>query len=468
MQAGVALAVVLSWVLTGCSKPNPNRCCVDEADCTANHIPVGSTCNDGLVCRGNQCIAEVCSTTAECDPAAPYCASNGLCGPSCESSSQCPGFGQSANAKICSNGACVECVAASDCPADRPVCDGNACRACALDSECPTGACGDDGACIAESSIVYVNATTGFDAGPCTRQAPCKDLQAAVQHTTATRSHIVMDPGTYIGPTTVNSSVTSAPAIVIHGGGATLEADSGTDNTIITVVDVATTVHDAIFKDNNAFAQAILSQSAPCTVYRITTQSTGGIAAGSNMTIHDAVLNDTKVGPAIALGNGSHVSMDRVIVNGGITGVTATQGGAILNITNLLVWGTTGAGVDLAPGTTGTIAFATVADTGRSSSTGRAFNCAAGLTVSSSIVWTPMGTPIGGGCTLNTVIAGPAPVTNTLNQDPMFKDEAHRDYHLAPGSPAKDLVDTGPATDFEGDPRPQGVRFDVGADEAPP
>jgi len=29
------------------------------------------------------------------------------------------------------------------------------------------------------------------------------------------------------------------------------------------------------------------------------------------------------------------------------------------------------------------------------------------------------------------------------------------------------MVDTGPATDFEGDPRPRGPRFDIGADEAP-
>jgi hypothetical protein len=46
---------VLALVVAGaCTKPNPNRCCVDEADCEAKGIAVGSFCDQGLVCRGNQ------------------------------------------------------------------------------------------------------------------------------------------------------------------------------------------------------------------------------------------------------------------------------------------------------------------------------------------------------------------------------------------------------------------------------
>ena len=33
--------------------------------------------------------------------------------------------------------------------------------------------------------------------------------------------------------------------------------------------------------------------------------------------------------------------------------------------------------------------------------------------------------------------------------------------------PARDVLATGPATDFEGDARPGGTAFDIGADEIP-
>ena len=88
---GMRNVLLVSLLALGaCTKPNPNRCCVDEADCMANNIPVGSTCTDGLVCRGNQCVAETCTSAAECESMNPYCVS-GLCGPSCTDDTQCPG-----------------------------------------------------------------------------------------------------------------------------------------------------------------------------------------------------------------------------------------------------------------------------------------------------------------------------------------------------------------------------------------
>jgi hypothetical protein len=58
-------------------------------------------------------------------------------------------------------------------------------------------------------------------------------------------------------------------------------------------------------------------------------------------------------------------------------------------------------------------------------------------------------------------------IIGALNINPSFVDAAGRNYHLAAGSPARDMVDSGPALDFEGEPRPRGARFDIGADEAP-
>lgn len=54
-----------------------------------------------------------------------------------------------------------------------------------------------------------------------------------------------------------------------------------------------------------------------------------------------------------------------------------------------------------------------------------------------------------------------------LAADPLFMDAAANDYHLAAGSPCIDAGDPDhfPATDFEGDVRPQGTGPDIGADE---
>ncbi len=63
---------------------------------------------------------------------------------------------------------------------------------------------------------------------------------------------------------------------------------------------------------------------------------------------------------------------------------------------------------------------------------------------------------------------GSDPLTGSglITGDPLFVAPAALDYHLQPGSPAVDAgVNLGVATDLDGDPRPNGPRPDVGADE---
>jgi uncharacterized repeat protein (TIGR01451 family) len=62
---------------------------------------------------------------------------------------------------------------------------------------------------------------------------------------------------------------------------------------------------------------------------------------------------------------------------------------------------------------------------------------------------------------------GVAPGVHDISADPLLVDPAHGDFHLAPGSPCIDAGDpvNYPPTDFEGDPRPQGLAPDIGADE---
>jgi hypothetical protein len=57
-----------------------------------------------------------------------------------------------------------------------------------------------------------------------------------------------------------------------------------------------------------------------------------------------------------------------------------------------------------------------------------------------------------------------------IGVDPMLKDPTNGDYHLTVASPAVDAADfqaTNPI-DFDGTPRPQGNRSDMGAFEYKP
>ena len=94
-----------------------------------------------------------------------------------------------------------------------------------------------------------------------------------------------------------------------------------------------------------------------------------------------------------------------------------------------------------------------------------------GITVTANSTATLEATLWGDGAWANTTDWGGAGhiTTGTVNVwgDPAFVDPDGGDYHLGPGSAAIDAgVDAGVLTDIDGDPRPIGLGFDIGADEA--
>ncbi len=220
--------ILATLVLVACTKPNPDRCCNDEADCTAQGLPIGSACTNGLICRGNQCIAETCASSADCDAASPYCAMQ-LCANVCTDDSQCPGFGESE--PFCVGGACVTCrVGMSDCPETTPVCDANACRTCVLDLECASNVCDvDTGACVSVNSVLYAS-STGSDSADCSQANPCS-VTHAITLVDTSHTTIRLLAGSYVS----SISIATGRAFSIIGTDAILE---GTTNGTISALDV--------------------------------------------------------------------------------------------------------------------------------------------------------------------------------------------------------------------------------------
>ena len=185
-----------------------------------------------------------------------------------------------------------------------------------------------------------------------------------------------------------------------------------------------------------------LNSNAPVTANNVTID--GAVYAGASLTINGGVIKNAD------------------------TGVTTTSS---ISLTNVMMYNFTTIAVDLSHGT-GTLSFVTIADSGTGGGSGAtAVTCNTGAnSIEYSIVWTPgeSDRPEIFGCNVVQSIVGPIAIAGATNVDPQFVNPAGSDYHIGSGSPAIDQINSGPAYDFEGDTRPQLVRWDIGADEYKP
>ncbi len=468
----VLAPLLLVFLAFACTKPVPGVCCLDSADCAAIGVSEAEReCTEGLACVDHACVVPSCSTDG-CSAEAPVCditldACTGCMGPAdCE---------QFSDTNLCntSSGACVECLSVLECPVERPVCNANACRECQLDTECESGACADDGSCVPEPNAVYVS-PSGADAGLCSRTAPCGSINFAVTRTSGLRNHIVFETGTYVEQEIgISELATPASEIFIHGAGSTLTSNQG-DGQAVLSIGIPTTVRDLEIT-YGPIGPAILTTSTARLERILITSQDGLEVRGGAVTARDIVIISTGVvangtGRGIDVEEGGILNLDRATISGGVNGIRSALNTTIEG-SNTLVHATGRAGIDLAQGNTvsGSINFVTIVNTGAVSTTFAGLVCSnSSFSVRSTIVWTPdANQPPTNFCNFSSTIVGPTGVVGAMNIDPQFVDETGGDYHLSALSPARDAVDLGPSLDFEGDPRPQGARMDLGADEAP-
>ncbi|MEP6861848.1 MAG: choice-of-anchor Q domain-containing protein [Deltaproteobacteria bacterium] len=473
MKSMYVALVCMGLVGAACgSKTNPNVCCTDSANCAAEGLPDDAQCTGGLICRGNQCIAETCSTSNECEAGAPFCSSDGLCAMTCESDAECPGHGGDATHAFCSSGACVQCRDSTDCGAAQPFCSTGTCRGCETDDECSSGVCGLGGACASTDAIIYLD-PAGVDGGQCTATAPCKTLHFGLSIVSSLRQIISMHTGTYTeSPMSLSTTDTTAALIDIHGHNSKVNVSYGDNYNYQFGINIA--IRDLAINATNGGGSVLnlVAQSAACTLENVelsgppnsVTESSSsegaGIRLAGALTAHNLRIHDVGVG----IGDEGAMTVDRVVIYDTSAGITVGQSQqANIQATNVLLYDSLNTAFVVGSGI-GTFSFSTIASsisaTGTQPSAASCNN--SGVAITSSILWSPGTHPVQLNCNTSISIAGPP------GPDPQFVNSSAKNFHLSLGSPAIDMAATGPAYDIDGDPRPQGARFDYGADEYKP
>lgn len=359
---------------------------------------------------------------------------------------------------------CVQCIApdqTSACTGTTPTCaPDHTCQPCRKHQDCATShACLADGSCAQVDQVAYVDPVLGGGT-MCTQSTPCKRIADALN--------------------------TSRPILKLTGmldervqieRNAMLLADPGTRLT--------STTNGVILE---------IRGSSQVTIYDLTIAGASGPAG-------------TGIGISLPPGNSASLTLNRVAVSGnqgnGISAaggkltlsratVTGNQGGGIsisgtqFDITNSVIAGNGGpqtsfGGLRIDQINTGTrrFEFNTVADNGAMDGASVGVVCtlvAQPITLSNSIVY---GNQIGGtrtqvggaNCNWTYSDIGPDTVSGTgnINSAPLFVDSTQNDFHIQPASPVKGKADPGATVqiDVDGDTRPQGGGYDMGADEIP-
>lgn len=335
---------------------------------------------------------------------------------------------------------CVQCIApdqVSGCTGTTPTCTiGHTCRACSKHQDCATShACLADGSCAQVDQVAYVDPALGTGS-MCSQIAPCKLIADALK----TNRPILKLTGMLDEQVQINQNVT-------------LLADPGTKLT--------STTNGVILE---------VRGSSQVTISDLTITGASGPAG-------------TGLGISLPPGSSGSLTLSRVAVTGNQGGGISISGGQF-DITNCVIAGNGGpqtsfGGVRFDQINNGTrrFEFNTIADNGAMDGTSVGVVCtlvAQAVAFSSNIVY---GNQVGGtrtqvggaNCNWTYSDIGPDTVSGTgnVNADPLFVNPAQNNFHLQPTSPAKDKADPNATVhvDIDGDPRPQGSGYDMGADE---
>ncbi len=405
---------------------------------------------------------------------------------------------------------CVECTTtqASACSGTLPVCGADdRCRGCTSHAECPnSGACLPDGSCAIAGDVAYIAPSpAGTDNAMCSKEAPCTTvakalatgrrylkLQGTMDEAVTIKDQAVIllaEPGAMLTRTSngnilvidgtsdvqisdlaINGASGSGAGISLPSGGnqsltlrrVTMSGNNGTGGAI-TVSGGALSIYQSTISSNSGTGGAITTSGGMVNVYQSTISSNNGmngaiIASGGTVNIYQSTINSNS-GGGVSLSATSFDLENNIIAKNG--SVVTAYGGVLIN--------QLGSGAH-------TLEFNTIAQNGANTGFTAGVTCqlvVQPVSFGSNIVYGNTGMQVSGtNCAWTYSDIGPDTVSGTgnLNSDPLFVNAAQGNFHLTGSSPVIDQADPNAtlAVDIDGNPRPQGGRRDIGADEYTP
>lgn len=423
---GARVLIVVTLVVAGCQKESKLYCGMhpnDIANCgyADAGIDARPTCTSDLDCAASS-------------PAAPHC---------------------ELGAHVC-----VECFDDMHCAGnpEKKFCDLDTflCTTCVKNSDCTSGACLPNGVCGDDTSVAYVDGAAAAGNAQCTMAAPCNTLTKGL----ATGKPYIVAKGAL------------SDTVVIDGKSVTIVAEPGTTLT----------------RASNGVVMAITG-GADVAIYdlSITGAAEKGIAIDMGSTVRLVRVSITSCNAkdkrAIEA-KASTLIMSRCTIYANTGGGIFTDATTTYNITNTFIY-RNGAddsaigGASLGATSPGLrrFEFNTIVDNrAKMTPAVGGVSCGGPVPAPNNIIARNSAAGLLGALTANTDATGGCDFSQSMIASDvaafsfvMPEGTGAWDYHVMAGSMAIDRGVTSDITvDFDGQPRPQGTKFDVGADEYRP
>jgi len=339
-----------------------------------------------------------------------------------------------------------------------------------------------DGVCAEEARVVYATGNGGATTGECTRTSPCK-LDYALTKFRATRDVVHLVSGTASLPSTTveivgGLTLDGAPTQLLASATPSFTANAGSSLTLEGLLlgnTFRATSMGGVMRvfDVQADRATFTSTDGTLLVDKCTFRGDGltgavGCSGTGTFSFRRSHVFDANVG------SGCNATIERNRFEATQTaGPLTVQGGKAIVENNVFVTSDSGTDMIYMTGGVGsTFRFNTIVSTNPTTYSAAAIYCDASIAISNNIFAYNSTNPISGNgvCTVTSSLfdtqgTSDAGANAVGDRQTFFTDLSHADFHLAPGSPARDAGQLGLVqTDIEGTLRDGNP--DIGAYEA--